>query len=97
MLSIVVETYSVEQGYRLMGDMIEVHKDKIKNIKRYERKIMLINGDVIRLITPNTRNDGIRADVAIGPNADHLTCRSKQEKRVWDIEGLYNHIKNIKQ
>ena len=86
----------VIEGHYRIKHIVEEYKSKIKSVKNNRREIILINGDVLKFISTDSRlQDGIRADVAIGPNARLLTLRSNQEKRVWGIEDLYNHIESI--
>lgn len=94
-MRIVIET-SNRDGYYLMIEITNTHKNKINSINRTRKEISLINGDVIKMISTDARyKDGIRADVAIGPNAELLTVASTQEKRKWEIGELYNYIKKI--
>ena len=92
---IIVEIDSVKELNRFMNDIYEKYRDKIRTMGRCRKTIVLINGACIKIIPTSRDVDGYRADVAIGPNARLLTLRSNQEKRVWGIEDLYNHIESI--
>lgn len=65
--------------------------------KKYlsRNEIVLVNGDVIKGYIGTMRNDGIRADVAIGACAEIYTCSSKVEEPVWDYKKLCDYLERL--
>ena len=97
-LIIIVQLSPSSERNWFIGELKDRYKDKVKAATKYNNTVELINGDVIRIIPVNHQNtiDGIRADVAIGPDAPLLTLTSKQDKRTWGHIGeLLDYIDNI--
>lgn len=93
---IVIQRYKSSHIDDLINDIHKKYDSKIKKIKKSIQGIELINGDIIKftLESPN-KIAGLRADVAIGPHAEYITCASKQDKRIWDFSDLDNYLQNL--
>lgn len=95
-MQIIIESKSTRETHRIMNDIYNGYRDKIRKIIKTKGTIELINGDCIKFINYDMKfSDGIKADVAISPYADILTIGSSHKKRVWDFADLENHIKGI--
>ena len=92
-MKIVIETGLVISKQTVIDilNKYNVFSKKSNAMGRYE----LINGDVISIVSER-RNDGLRADVAIGMHAQHLTALSTQTKRVWTYEDLDRYLQEVK-
>ncbi len=83
--------FAHEQIYNIC----EQYPDKIERVIKHRGEIHLKNGDKIRFISEQSNCiDGLRADIAIGPNAHYLTCASSQSKRIWDFRDLDKYLKS---
>lgn len=92
-MKIIVHEENAIGAARFIDFLEENYRDKIFKILKGGRLIKLINEDEIKIVTKNY--DGLRADVAIGKAARHLTVGSKEEKPIWtasDLENYLNHI-----
>jgi len=95
-MKIVVQLYKMKTVDEYIDYIYRKYRNKIKSVKKMRREIELINGDFIKLASTNGKyNDGLRADVAIGPDAEIITCCSTYKKRVWDFEDLEEHLSKI--
>lgn len=95
-LEITIQYVSLEHRHTLIRDIYEKYWMKIKKIKKTKSEIELINGDRLRFIsTRKEKVDGLRSDVAIGPDAERITLSSNHERPAWDFIDLNNYLKNI--
>lgn len=78
----------------LLDEMRRNYGEKIEKVYKHRREILFKNGDRLNAVTTN-HTDGLRADVAIGPNAFAITCASKQPKRIWEYADLNNYLKSF--
>jgi len=94
-MTIIIEMSLFRFADELINHICKDYGEKIDKVYRYKREIKLKNGDSIRVISSTGRNDGIRADTAIGPMAEYFTCGSKQSKRVWNYDDLEKYLENL--
>lgn len=94
-MRIVIKMNYVKDIHLLIDDIYKKYRNKIISVKKTKREIEFINGDSIKFISDMKYTDGIRADVAIGSDIEHITFLSSQEKRVWDFIDLENYLKSI--
>lgn len=93
-MKIIVEMHLLKHAVELIDDIYRGHSGKIEKAYRHKKEILFKNGDKLK-VTTSYHIDGLRADVAIGPNAFALTCISKQSKRIWTYDDLENYLKNL--
>lgn len=93
-MRIVITMHSVKGIDRLLNDIYEKYARIITLRSQPERKLALITGDVIAGY-PIAMSDGVSADVAIGIEAEYISCASNQEKPVWEYEDLYKYLDGI--
>lgn len=95
-MKIIVQQGSLRDMNNILNDICRMHWKKINRVRKAAHKIEFINGDEIRFISTDPRyTDGLRADIAIGPNAHYFTCCSEEKKRIWNLSDLDNYLKNI--
>lgn len=85
---------------RLADQYFDSLLDRFPNgiLKYYklENKILLTNADVIEIHHSNMQSlDGLRADVTLSEELLPATARSKEDKRLWTDDDLFNYLTNI--
>lgn len=97
-MKIVVQVQILKDADILISNIHKDYTNKIQDVKKFNREIKLINGCVIKFVSIKSQIDGMNADVAIGlyeEQANQITCRSNQNKRIWDFTDLDNYLKSI--
>ncbi|KZL93545.1 hypothetical protein [Clostridium magnum] len=95
-MKIIIQQIRLEEIYSSINDIYRTHSRKIKKVNRTKREIEFMNGDKIKFTTTESKNvDGLKSDVAIGPDAECITLASKHEKRIWGFSDLYNYLRNL--
>lgn len=95
-MRIIIEQSKLQFAHEMFKDICKHHKEKIEKSAKCRYEILLKNGDGIKFIsTQSNRNDGLNADVAIGPHAEYFTLASKNKKRVWNFVDLENYLENL--
>lgn len=94
-LIIIIENSKLQFARDMFIDIYEQYKDKIEKAIKHRYEIHLKNGDKIKFISEQSNCiDGLRADVAIGPNAHCLTYASSQPKKIWSLADLENYLES---
>lgn len=89
---------TMDRQQYLKGYMKEINKTFSNIIDQYkwlDNIIKLVNGDIIKGYSYASRRDGLRADVAIGIDAEYLTCNSKIVNPIWSDKKLNEYLANI--
>jgi len=95
-MKIVAQIDSLRKSYCLIDAIYREHGDIVKNVKKRKREIEFVNGDLLKIVSTSDRtNDGLRADIAIGPDAGDITLISKEPNRIWDFSDLGDYLKTI--
>lgn len=80
---------------RYMWELFETYQDKVAKYYRIQNKMMLINGDIIKGYSVNSRLDGLKADAVVGIDDKYITCRSKLDNPIWTQEDLEKYIGGV--
>ena len=101
-MKIYVISPSMHANQALMKHIALYKPETIREVRKTQRRIVLINDDVIYFRNGAHSLDGIRADVAVGYMVDYdflemITCASKETKRAWCLTDLEVYIDEIRE
>lgn len=90
---IIFERMDIVREY--MRELSEKYQDRIAKYYRAQNKMILINGDIIKGYSVNSRLDGLRADAVVGIDDTYITCRSRLDNPNWTRVDLERHIGGV--
>ena len=93
-MRIIITMHKLYHIKKCMEELYDRYHDITRKYNRLNNTIIFVNGDVIKGYSADSRKDGARADVALGVDAEYITCRSEVVEPVWNIEKLYKYLDN---
>lgn len=94
-MRIIITMYKLSYVEGVMEDICKKYPDAVRKYRRMGNTIEFVNGDILKGYSVNSQMNGVRADVAIGLNAEYFTCGSKEDNPVWDMGQLYKYIADL--